>query len=78
MKILRLGAGIDLATAAPETFTEELMFTIKKSMDGKYSFATPLAIGYTYNIHWRYGLNFDHLAIQPSNYLTDTEPGYVI
>jgi hypothetical protein len=78
MKVLRLGAGVDLKTAAPETFTEEWMVIIKKSLDVKFSFATPLAIGYTYNIHWRYGLNFDHLAIQPSNYLTETEPGYVI
>jgi hypothetical protein len=63
MKVLRLGNGVDRKTAAPEKFTEEWMVKIKKSNDNHFSFATPLAVGYIYNIHWRYGLNFDHLAI---------------
>jgi hypothetical protein len=55
MKVTRVGAN-------DSDFTEEAMVIIKKSLDTKLSFATPFATGYTYNIHFNKGIDFEHIA----------------
>lgn len=42
------------------------MIIIKKSMDIKNSWAMPFATGQYYNVHWKQGLDFTHVAIAPS------------
>jgi hypothetical protein len=43
------------------------MIVIKKmSMDIKHSWAMPFAVGQYYNVHWKWGLDFTHVAIAPS------------
>lgn len=42
------------------------MIVIKKSHDIKKSWAMPFAVGKYYNIHWKWGIDFTHLAIAPS------------
>jgi len=43
-----------------------------------YSWATPLATGYTYNIHFNFGIDFEHIAIRPSSYFTPNDLGIVL
>jgi hypothetical protein len=54
------------------------MVIIKKSDDTKFSFATPLATGYTYNVHFNKGIDFDHLGIQPSHMFLKDDKGFVL
>ena len=42
------------------------MIIIKKSKDIKNSFAMPFATNHFYNVHWKWGIDFDHVAIAPS------------
>lgn len=79
MRVFRMGMpGEDLTSVLEDAFTQEWMIKIKKSKDLKNSFATPLATGFTYNVHWRMGLNWEHLAVQPSQFFTEADKGYVI
>lgn len=59
MKVTRVGADVN-------DLTEEVMVIIKRSKDTPYSFATPFVTGYTYNIHFNKGIDFEHIAFQPS------------
>jgi hypothetical protein len=50
------------------------MIVIKKqSMDIKTSWAMPFAVNNYYNIHWKLGIDFTHLAIAPSRLWNQTE-----
>ena len=49
------------------------MIIIKKSKDIKKSWAMPFAVGKYYNIHWKWGIDFTHLAIAPSRLWNETE-----
>lgn len=49
-----------------EKFGKEEMVKIKKPKDIKYSYASPFATGFTYNIHWKDGVNFETLGLQAS------------
>ena len=43
------------------------MIVIKKmSMDIKHSWAMPFAVGNYFNVHWKWGIDFTHVAIAPS------------
>lgn len=54
------------------------MIMIEMSNDIKSSFASPLAVNYTYNIHWHKGIDFTNLAVQSSEYFSITDPGFII
>jgi hypothetical protein len=54
------------------------MVKIKKSKDTEFSFSTPLATGYTYNIHFKDGIDWEHIALQPSKQFTPSDKGYVL
>ena len=58
---------------AETTFSEEYMIIIKKSFDIKKSWAMPFVVGQYYNVHWKRGIDFTHLAIAPSRLWTSTE-----
>lgn len=63
-----------LTNPTETTFSEEYMIIIKsKSLDIKNSWAMPFVVGSYYNIHWKWGIDFTHLAIAPSRLWTDTE-----
>jgi hypothetical protein len=50
------------------------MIVIKpSSKDIKNSWAMPFAVNHTYNIHWKLGIDFNHLAIAPSRLWNETE-----
>lgn len=53
------------------------MIIIKKSNDKKNSWAMPFVSGSYYNVHWKWGIDFTHLAIAP-NMLWDTNDGIVL
>ena len=42
-------------------------------MDIKTSWAMPFAVNRYYNIHWKLGIDFTHLAIAPSRLWNQTE-----
>ena len=50
---------------------------IIKSGDIKNSWAMPFLSGRYYNVHWKWGLDFDHMAIAPSR-LWDENDGTVL
>ena len=37
------------------------------------SVAAVFATGYTYNVHWRYGIDFTSFSVQPTNFWPDTD-----
>lgn len=48
-------------------FSKQPMIVIKKmSMDIPHSWAMPFATNNYYNVHWKWGVDFTHLAIAPS------------
>jgi hypothetical protein len=54
------------------------MIVIKKrSMDIPHSWAMPFATGNYYNVHWKWGVDFTHLAIAPSR-LWNVNDGVVL
>jgi hypothetical protein len=42
-------------------------------MDIPSSWALPFASGSYYNVHWKWGIDFDHLALAPSRLWTDQD-----
>lgn len=57
-----------------DTYSKELMIIIKKmSMDIKKSWAMPFASGYHYNVHWKWGIDFTHMALAPSRLWTEND-----
>jgi hypothetical protein len=63
-----------LTQPVEETFSEEYMIIIKKkSKDIEKSWAMPFVVGSYYNVHWKLGIDFTHLAIAPSRLWTNTE-----
>jgi hypothetical protein len=58
-------------------FQNEPWFDIMNP-DIKDGFGVPLALGTIYNVHWQRGINFENLGAQASEYLTITDPGYII
>ena len=54
------------------------MYIIKKSYDIRNSYATPLATGYTYNVHFNNGVDFEHISVQPSGHFTPEDKGFVL
>jgi hypothetical protein len=76
MKVAR----VDFSTT-PSTltgYTDEPMVIIKKSDDTKFSYATPLATGYTYQVIFNNGIDFDHLGIVPSHTFAPDDKGFVL
>lgn len=53
------------------------MIIIKKSLDIKNSWAMPFATNNYYNVHWKWGIDFMHMAIAPSR-LWETTDGVVL
>lgn len=53
------------------------MIIIKKSNDKKNSWAMPFATGFYYNVHWKWGIDFTHMALAPSR-LWDANDGVVL
>lgn len=54
------------------------MIVIKKmSMDIPHSWAMPFVTGQYYNVHWKWGIDYTHLAIAPSR-LWDVNDGVVL
>ena len=53
------------------------MIVIKKSKDIKNSWAMPFATNRYYNVHWRLGIDFMHMALAPSR-LWDENDGIVL
>ena len=48
------------------------------ALDGKFSYSAIFAVGYSYNIHWGLGVNWDHMMLQP-DYLTEiTDPPIIL
>ena len=47
------------------------------SSDIVSSWAMPFATGYYYNVHWKEGIDFTHMAIAPSR-LWDANDGVVL
>jgi hypothetical protein len=43
--------------------------------DKAQAWASPFALGYTYNVWWNFGIDFTHMSVVPSVYFSDTEPG---
>ena len=56
-----------------DEFSVEHMVIIKKSLDIKNSWAMPFATGNYYNAHWKWGLDFMHMAVAPSRLWEDDE-----
>lgn len=55
-------------------FSLEPMIVIKKmSMDIPHSWAMPFSTNQYYNIHWKWGVDFTHLAIAPSRLWTNND-----
>lgn len=67
----------DISQKTEEEFSAEYMVIIKKSKDIKNSWAMPFATNQYYNIHWKWGIDFTHLAIAPSR-LWDDNDGVVL
>lgn len=63
---LMANAAENVSLEAESSFSEEPMIIIKKSMDIKNSWAMPFATGLYYNVHWKWGIDFTHMAIAPS------------
>lgn len=53
------------------------MIVIKLSMDMRNSWAMPFATNQYYNVHWKLGVDFTHMAIAPSR-LWDENDGVVL
>ena len=54
------------------------MIVIKKmSMDIKNSWAMPFITNQYYNVHWKWGIDFMHMALTPSR-LWDINDGVVL
>lgn len=45
--------------------------------DGKLAYCAFFAVGYSYNIHWGLGVNWDHLMLQP-DYSTELSDSPII
>lgn len=76
MKIHRYdGAAL---SADPNDYFEDVTFKIKTSKDKHYSWVAPFVTGYTYNLHWATGTNFEHMAVVPSNFISPNEPGIIL
>lgn len=67
----------DISLRPGEDFSDEYMIIIKKSLDIKNSWAMPFVTNQIYNIHWKWGIDFTHLAIAPSR-LWDVDDGVVL
>ena len=52
----------DLDGKSEDDFSSEVMIKIKKSQDKLNSWAMPFIMGEYYNIHWKWGIDFEHLA----------------
>jgi hypothetical protein len=61
-------------TLTDDDFSKESMIVIKpKSKDIPKSWAMPFATGQYYNVHWKWGLDYTHVAIFPSRLWTDQD-----
>ena len=56
----------DLTNSTDPEFSDEPMIKIKKSKDIPNSWAMPFIMGKYYNVHWKWGIDFEHLAIAPN------------
>ena len=55
------------------------MVVIKKSQDVKFSFASPFATGYTYNVHFKFGASDPlSMGLFGSPYFSPTDKGVVL
>jgi hypothetical protein len=77
MKVNRYNAEENLLELPDSKFQNEPWFDIMNP-DIKDGFGVALALGKIYNVHWQRGINFDNLGVQPSEYFSLTDPGYVI
>ena len=67
----------DISAITEDQFSAEPEIIIKKSKDIKNSWAMPFISGRYYNVHWKWGVDFEHLAIAPSR-LWNTTDGVVL
>lgn len=56
----------DISAEAEDQFSKEIEIIIKKSNDKKKSWAMPFATNKYYNVHWKWGIDFTHMALAPS------------
>ena len=57
-----------------DNFSDEPQITIlKHSMDIPGAWSMPFYSGQYYNVHWKWGLDFDHLALAPSRLWNDDD-----
>ena len=66
LKVFRVKSTSELATAALSEFSVETSYGMKRNVEQRATYSTLLALGHTYNFHWKLGINFDHLALQAS------------
>lgn len=83
MKLFRLDSSdvaLKMDQLTPEEeFEGETMMIIKKSQDIKFSFASPFATGFTYNVHFKFGASdFRSTGIFPSPYFKPEDKGIVL
>ena len=81
LKLLRLDIANEernLSLHIDSEFTHEDMIIIKKSQDTKLSFATPFITNQIYNVHWKYGIDFEHFGVFASEYWRPDMAGIVL
>ncbi len=79
-KLLRLDPANEITNISnftAEDFTAEPMVIIKKSLDVKLSWAAPMITNYIYNAHWKFGIDFFHFGLFPSEYWKPEDAGIV-
>lgn len=74
IKIYKLNDPFESILSYPEEdFTVENEVVIKKSKDIKKSWAFPFATGHYYNVHWKEGIDFTHVAVVGSRLWEEDE-----
>lgn len=67
IRVFLLSSPLQNISAEPDSqFSKEIEIVIKKSQDIKKSWAMPFATNKYYNVHWKLGLDFTHVALAPS------------
>lgn len=68
--------GINVTTTK---YTNSVMKKIKnKNKDMAHAFASVLASGYAYNIHFKEGIDWDHLLLIPAVYTSESDKTIVL
>jgi hypothetical protein len=79
MKLLGRVPGINEQLSSTSQYSTSIMVKIEnEGLDQLNSYSTVMAVGYSYNVHWHLGIDWQHMLVIPSEMADPTDPPIIL